>query len=919
MPNLYFRVLLIFIPFFTFAQDVNITGKIVDSESKLALEAATVYVTKVKDSSIIDYTITNAKGAFEFKFKPIKEAFYLRVSHQGYEDYKKKFQQLNSNLKLESIEITKASKVLDEIVVKSEAPPIRIKKDTLEFNASSFKVCPDANVETLLKQLPGVEVGTDGKITVNGKEINKILVNGKPFFDKDGKIAIQNLPSELIKKVQITDSKTKKEELSKQKAKSNEASINLIIDKDKEKGLFGKFMGGLGTKERYESSALVNYFKNKRKISVLASSNNINAAGFSMDEIFDNMGGGRSSIYYNDSGVLGIGNIHFDNNKGITQSNLVGINYTDEPLKDFSVNANYFFTSSNSNNTNKTRLENFLATGKFITESESVSNESRFVNKLGTEFEYKIDSTFVISINPNFLLAKNDLSNKNSEVSRNETGTTLNESNGSKTSMNESNNFTNSLTINKSFRRKGRNLSLNFDNDITNELGNEVNNSFTKFYLSLLEDPRNQIFKTKNNKQNYHFTLEYLEPIKDSLQLSIGYNFERNNKKNDTQSFDFNALTQSYTNFNDQLSSVFSSNLSENSVFGGLVINKKKVSLSFSLGTTVANFTANSFYLSNYNEVKRTLAYPYAIIYFDYNFSKTKFIYLNYNFRNEFPEANQILPVIDLSNPLNTFVGNENVSVNKSHNIYGQFRNFNSSKKAGYNFYFGSNLYENQIVISTDFDADRKRITTYKNTSGTFNTWVGLSGNKTFKKDAHTLKFTLGANINYDLSKGFNNGLEFEARTVKMTPRVNLNYDFGELFSMNSSYSVPISKTNYTNYFINSANIVTHKLSLQTTNYWPKNWMFGNDFSYNYNSNIADGFKKDFYLWNTSLSYSFFDKKMIAKVKVYDVLNQNQNATRVVTSAAIRDEENIVLRRYAMFSLTYKIEKFASKEKTNSK
>ncbi|QYS92288.1 hypothetical protein JJC04_07225 [Flavobacterium covae] len=167
-------------------------------------------------------------------------------------------------------------------------------------------------------------------------------------------------------------------------------------------------------------------------------------------------------------------------------------------------------------------------------------------------------------------------------------------------------------------------------------------------------------------------------------------------------------------------------------------------------------------------------------------------------------------------------------------------------KKAGYNFYFESNLYENQIVNSTDFDADRKRITTYKNTSGTFNTRLGLSGNKTFKKDAHTLKLTLGANINYGLSKGFNNGVEFEARTFNVTPRVNLNYDFGELFSMNSSYSVPISKTNYTNYFINSASIVTHKLSLQTTNYWPKNWMFGNDFSYNYNSNIADGFKKIF-------------------------------------------------------------------------
>jgi hypothetical protein len=125
---------------------------------------------------------------------------------------------------------------LGEVVVKSEAPPIRIKKDTLEFNASSFKLRPDSNVETLLKQLPGVEIDEQGKIKVNGKDVNQVLVNGKPFFDKDGKIALQSLPSDIINKVQVTDTKTRKEELTKQAASSNNASINLTIDEDKNKG-----------------------------------------------------------------------------------------------------------------------------------------------------------------------------------------------------------------------------------------------------------------------------------------------------------------------------------------------------------------------------------------------------------------------------------------------------------------------------------------------------------------------------------------------------------------------------------------------------------------------------------------------------------------------------------------------------------
>lgn len=167
---------------------ISINGNIVDQENNLPLESATVYFTKVSDSTVVDYTISNSKGNFSFNLATINYPVELKVSYAGYKEFKKKFPSLTSNQDLGVLKLSENVAALNEVVVKSEAPPIRIKTDTLEFNASSFKVAPDANVEKLLKQLPGVEIDEEGKITVNGKEVNNILVNGKPFFGKDGKI-----------------------------------------------------------------------------------------------------------------------------------------------------------------------------------------------------------------------------------------------------------------------------------------------------------------------------------------------------------------------------------------------------------------------------------------------------------------------------------------------------------------------------------------------------------------------------------------------------------------------------------------------------------------------------------------------------------------------------------------------------------
>ncbi|MEO0037023.1 MAG: hypothetical protein RIQ59_234 [Bacteroidota bacterium] len=914
-------LLVLFICSFGYSQKtVTLKGKVIEETTKSPIQSATVYLSNAKDSTVIDYTITDNNGKFEFKIKKINKPSYLKVAFVSYEDFKLALKNIDIDKDFGTIELKNAIKSLNEVVFKGQAPPIRIKKDTLEFNVSSFKVRPDANVETLLKQLPGVEIDTDGKITVNGKEVNQILVNGKPFFDKDGKVALQNLPSDIVNKVQITDTKTKKEEKTGAAASSNSASINLTIDEEKNKGFFGKIMGGKGSDGRYESSALINYFKNKRKISVLASSNNINSIGFSMDEVFDNMGGGRvrNMNTYSD-GSFSIDGRRYGGGNGITQSNIVGINYSDEWTKNTESSLSYFYSGANTKNDNKTTQINFLPSGNFITNSNSSSNEDRYTHNVSSVFEYKIDSLTSLVIEPNF--TKSNTKNRNLAVqtSLDATNAILNSSSSSTNNENDANTFNNTLSFTKSFRRKNKYLSLVFENENGTTTENDYIQSNTVFYQgTVTEDNRNQFNKSKTINTNYRTEFEFTQPITDSLQIKVGLEYKIDKNKDNRNSFDYDPSNQTYSITNDLLTNAFTSTEKTFTPNTGIIFSRKKYNLNVNLGTNIINFDNDASYLNINSTLNKEFILPYANAYGNYRFTKTKNLWINYNYSYSLPSARQILPIEDLANPLNTYVGNPNLDLNKYHGIYFSYRDYDYATKSGYGMYTGGNLYDNQIVASVLYDENRKRTTTYANVSGTYNSWLGVYWNKTIKKDANKYRFELRMNNNFGFSKGYTDNEMYQAKTYSFTPRVNFTYEYGELLTINPSYNYSYNTTNYANYVISSASNYTHKFNLQVTNYYPKNWIFGNDFGYTYNSNIADGFKKDFFLWNTSLSYGFLEKKLMAKIKVYDLLNQNQSATRTISPTTIRDEENMVLKRYVMFSLTYKLEKFAGKEKKQS-
>ena len=234
--------------------NIIIKGTVYDINTQKPLESAMVYFSNVKDSTIVEYTTTDKNGIFTINTKKYDKPVFLKINYMGYQTYSEEQSKLLGNKDFGKLYLAQNETALNEVIIKSDAPPVKIKKDTLEFNASSYKVRPDANVETLLKQLPGVEVDSDGKVTANGKEVTQFLVNGKSFFGKDGAIALKNLPADIINKVQVSDFKTKKEELSKQESSSDNSSINFTIDEKKNKGFFGKIMGGYGTDDRYENS-----------------------------------------------------------------------------------------------------------------------------------------------------------------------------------------------------------------------------------------------------------------------------------------------------------------------------------------------------------------------------------------------------------------------------------------------------------------------------------------------------------------------------------------------------------------------------------------------------------------------------------------------------------------------------------------
>lgn len=910
-------VLILFTSTLFFAQSYpfKISGKIISEKEQLPIDAATVHIEKAKDSTVITYTISDSDGNFTLEGKSYNNKAKLFISYVGMNTYSKPIK-LNEakNLSLGNIVLKEQSNMLNEVVVKSRAP-ITVKKDTLEFNVKSFKTKKDANVEDLLKKLPGVEVDENGKITVNGKDVNKILVNGKPFFGNDPSITTKNLTKDIIEKVQITDTKTKSEAFTGEKGDSSNKTINLTIKEENNKGWFGRVSGGVGTNKRYEGAAMVNRFNNNQRFSVLASTNNINSPGFSFGEIQKMFGGGGSS-WFSSNGGFSINGRTFGGGNGIVKSQTAGATYADEITKGFDVNADYFFSGSNSFNESKNNREYTLPDRRYFTNSTSKSDDENQNHSFNAEFDIELDSTLLINIQPRFVFNSREGSNTRQEQSLDNNNTLTNSFNSSAYSKSNANNFENSINITKKIGSKGSFVKAYLNNQVDKTTTDELNESVIEvFGNNPSTENRNQKSSTNENFSGLTSQITYRIPIlTKKLFLDTKYRYQSDERKNKKNTFDFDNLTSEYSALNTSLSSDFTYNNIEKTPSVELIYNTKKLRVNFETGF-VNRTLENNDKLRPELSLKREFDNLNLNTGFRYRFDSKASLNLDYNLTNNAPSLNQLQPFTNVTNPSNLITGNPNLKPTQNHRVFVNFNKFNWQNRTGLWIYARGTLYQNQVITNTTIGDDLVRETTYQNNNGGYNAWGGGSYSKKVKLDSITfIKFRTGANIS--ANKNFNvlNNIKEGAKTNSITPSFGITLDWGKTTSIETNYRISFSNTKYDLNTIQNQKFTRHSLDIKTNTNFLEKLEWRNDVRYTYNPNVI-GFNKSAWFWNATLSYSVLKDQGTISLKAYDLLNQNTNAQRRANSNYIEDSESTILQQYFMLGFSWKFNSLGQKGK----
>jgi hypothetical protein len=897
------------------AQRFNITGVVKDSLTNEKLPSATVYLESVQDSTLITYSITDQDGGFTLTGNTAYEKVNFITSFQGYKTYINSFN-LSDNRELNLGEIILSSDIeaLNSVLVTARKSPITVKKDTLEFNAKSFNTKADATLEDVMKELPGVEIDKDGKITINGKEVSRILVNGKEFFGDDPQIALKNLPKEIIDKIQVTDSKTDTQKATDEAGDANVSEINITIDKDKNKGWFSRLTAGGGTDDRYSMSGIANYFNDDLKISVLGSSNNINSPGFSFDEIYDAMGSSAYSISRSSNGSFGINGVNFGGSGGITSSTSAGVNASNDWGKTVEAQMNYFYGGNDTRTASDSRRETFLPDRSFITESANRGDRTGDSHRISGRVNIKPDTLTNISIRPNINLSNNFSNNTSNSNSSDANANIINQVNTATVSNTENQSIGTNLSFSRKTLEKGTYYGFygNLNSNKTNSQSdfNSTSTTFDNTGNPNTPEIQDQIIDNNSLNSTISFTPYFNKKINEDISLSINYNLEIGKQENKRSIFDRDGTGTLV--FNNNLSNDYEVNNTQQRPSLGLRYSKDDLRLDISAGVIHQTLESQDVLLNT--GFDKEFTDPYLRANLNYSLGKFGRVYVNYSNSINVPTVRQLQPVEDRTNPQNIVVGNPNLDASQIHNIYFNLNRYDWEKGSGFYSGGGFTYTDNSVAAITITDENLIRSTTYTNINGEYNGYLYTSFGKTWKKDKREVGFDLGVDGNIALNKGFTNGVAFQSETYSFSPNITFEYSLRDLIDIELEYEAGINKTLYDIATITDQDFINHRVALDFTTFWPSNVILGLRGEYNKFGNITGDFDDDSFVLIGSLGYKFAKDKATVKFKAYDILNQIIDTRRTITEDFVADTSSLVLQQYFMLSFTYKLSKFGGKD-----
>ena len=917
------------------SKTITVSGRVIEAETKEPVEMATVQLLSLPDSAQASGIVTQRNGYFSLP-KVSAGKYVLRVAYLGFNTQNIPLT-LNSNAtekNVGTISLGVDAVMLKEAVITAEAPQVTVVEDTLMYNTSAYRVPEGAMLEELVKKIPGAEIDEDGNVKINGKEVKKIMVEGKEFFGGDVKTGLKNLPVNMIDKLKTYDKKSDLARITGIDDGEEETVLDLKVKKGMNQGWFGNADIAYGTEKRYLGNLMLNRFVDGTQLSIIGGGNNVNDQGFSS-------GGGGP---------------RWRRNNGLNATKTVGVNFASETSK-LETGGSVRYNYKNSDIVNTGYSERFLQSGNSFSNSNSKNITKNLDLNADFRLEWKPDTMTNILFRPDVSYGKTKnesesfsgtfnsdpfaiVSNPNSYLDFNSLDSNedplrdirVNAINSHSFRKSNSLNANATLQLNRKLNSLGRNVTFRGRFGYSDNNNDSYTDSETRYYQLLNAAGndsilyRNQYITTPTSNYTYSAQVTYSEPIAKATFLQFSYNFTYKNSKSDKRTYSlgddwdiYDPLPPGYQqNFVDSLSKDAEYHYYNHDITANIRIIRENYQLTAG-GSFQPQKSTLSYKRGDYTiDTTRHVFNFTPTVDFRYRFSKVSQLRFTYRGRSNQPSMENLLPIVDNSDPLRISVGNPGLKPSFSHNIRLFFNTYNAEAQRGIMTHIRFTATQNAIANATEYNEQTGgTISQPQNINGNWNA-AGMFG---FNTALPNKKFT----VNSFTQVRYTNSVAFLYEQEKQINEKNTSTELVLGERVNAAY-----RNNWLEIGINGS----IDYSFEKNKLRPESNQQPFTFSYGANTNISlpwnmtiatnianqarrgyldNSMNRNELIWNAQIAQTFFKGSTTVSFEWYDILRQQTNISRSLTASMRSVSEYNGINSYCMFHVIYRLNVFGSK------
>ena len=937
-------MLLMFVAIASLAQERLISGKITDRDTKDPVEQVTIQLLKT-DSTYVSGAISNERGLFHVN-APANGKYLLKITSVGYKPTVKRIQiSEDKNLAMGNVVIGADAIMLKGAVVTAMAQKVSLKEDTFVYNSAAYRTPEGSVVEELVKRLPGAEVSDDGTIKINGKEVKKILVDGKEFMTGDTKTALKNLPTSIIDKIKAYDEKSDLSKVTGIDDGEEQTVLDFGVKKGMNKGVISNIDLGVGNKNRYNMRGMGGYFANNNRFMLFANANNTSDRGF---------GGGPGRGFWGGA-------------NGLNASKMIGANYNYELKDKFKFNTSLRWNHSDGDVWSSRSSENFMGTSSSFSNSLSQSYSRSNSWNGNIRLEWMPDSMTNILFRPSISWSSSDGLSGSQSASYNKDPYTIttkdplseegieemekaeamvNSQLTNGITYSDNNNINGMLQVNRKLGNKGRNITFRVDAKYTDNDSKSISLNNAKLYLVQTAEGKDSTYQTNRYNltpsKNYSYAgqLTYSEPLWKATFLQFSYKFTYSYSKSDRSTYDFSKYAMSgdheyrgwdsYLNpFAGHLNDYRDDNLSRFSEYRNynhdIQVMMRFIRQKYNLNFGVMVQPQQSKYIQDYQGVHvdtvRNVVNVSPTLDFRYRFSKMSNLRINYRGTTSQPSISQLLDITDNSDPLNISMGNPGLKPSFTQNFRLFYNNFVQNHNKGIMTFVNFSTTNNSISNKVTYDETTGgRITRPENINGNWNAMGAFMFNCSIDS-AGVWNINTGAHANYNNYVSYlslDKKSDSQKNTTRsITWRQNLSFsyrnDWAE-FSLDGTLTYNKAK----NKLQPTSNLETWQFSYGPSMTLTAPWGTSLNSSLSINSRRGyndSSMNTDEFVWNAQLSQGFLKgKPLTIMLQFYDILRQQSTFSRAISATSRTDTEYNAINSYAMLHVIYRLNLFGGKD-----